>query len=418
MLKGLSRHSFLAVTIGGALEWYEFSIYMFLAPVLAKHYFSALPGMKGVLLIALIFALGFLSRPFGGLIFGHIGDRYGRKIALLISIISITIPTFGIGFLPNSSEVLVAPFLLLLLRLLQGAITGGELPGIICYLTEGIPPKNSRFISSLSFFGSQLGMIVGIIECLLLELMVSPAQFVQWGWRISFLLSGLIGLTGLFLRSRLKETRTFTTLSQHKHVSKRPILQSFLSHKKKIVIGILLTALPLAAEFLLLGLSQIYIQESLHLSPFAALGITGILLLVTAVSMPYFGKLGDRYPNKRILKLCSVGLILISYPLYHAAAHLSPFAAPLAVATCLILSCNFSLIPFALAELFPTSVRYSCIGLSYNLSASIFGGTAPFVALLLIRQTHHVGSPCLILISTGLLSLIGISLLKDKKAIA
>ncbi|MBS0604470.1 MAG: MFS transporter [Verrucomicrobia bacterium] len=415
MLSKLLRSSILAVTIGGALEWYEFSLYIYLSPVIAQHYFSSYPPSTGLILTALIFAIGFISRPIGGLFFGHIGDRYGRKIAMLVSIIMITIPTLGMSLLPESSNMLIMPCLLLFLRLLQGILTGGELPGMVCYLTEGVPPNKERFISSLAFVGPQLGMLVSILECTFLENALTPENFISWGWRISFLVGGLIGLMGCFLRSRLKETHNFILLKQHSRVNRRPVLTSLFYHKKNLLIAVLLVAAPLGTDFLIFGYSNIYLQKALGCTTEASLLIIALLLLFTTLMQPLFGKLGDHFPNKPLLIIATIGLILISYPLYYCISHQMPISIALAVMTAIFISCYYALVPFALSRLFPTSVRYSCIGLSYNTGACLFGGTAPLFAMLLVKGTSDMASPSLIIIASSALSLITLMYLKEAR---
>ena len=141
---------------------------------------------------------------------------------MLTSIIMITIPTFGIGLLPDTTNLLIAPLLLLLMRLLQGVLTGGEIPGMICFLTEGIPISKNHLISSMAFLGTQIGTILAIVECMILEQELSTGQFLKWGWRISFFIGGLIGLTGCLLRSKLKETAPFSLCATTNILAKDP----------------------------------------------------------------------------------------------------------------------------------------------------------------------------------------------------
>jgi len=215
-----------ATTVGSILEWCEFSLYTFLGPTIAKLFFPPTDSnITSTMNILLIFGIGFISRPIGGLFFGYIGDRYGRRIALLSSIIMITFPTFMMGFLPIYAEIgYWAPVLLVALRLLQGFPVGGQFPGTMCYLAESVSPKERGFIGSFAFFGTQLGIMINILECLYIDRYVSTQQFLDWGWRVSFITSGFIGLLGFALGYILKETPLFLSLEKQEHVNKAPIV--------------------------------------------------------------------------------------------------------------------------------------------------------------------------------------------------
>ena len=195
------------------------------------------------------------------------------------------------------------------------------------------------------------------------------------------------------------------------------MITSLLTHKKNILIALLLSASPLACEFLYLGFSSTYLQTILHFSPFLSLLITGVMLLITSIFLPIFGKIADQFPIKHMFLISNITSALITYPLYYCTSHGMLITPLLALLSAISLSCSYAILPFALASFFPTTLRYSCIGLSYNTAACLFGGSAPLFALLLLKQTDNLASPSYIIIATSILSLIGIYLYKEKKSI-
>ena len=175
-----------AVTIGNILEWYEIYLYIFWAPVIGQLFFSADSELANVTKALAIFAIGFLARPIGGVLFGRLGDRVGRKKALVLSITVMTLPTFLMGLLPTYAQIgFYAPLLLVILRLMQSFPAGGELPGAFCFLYESSNYKNRRYMTSWGAVGNQIGIIISMYECYLLEIYLTPEELLNWGWRIS-----------------------------------------------------------------------------------------------------------------------------------------------------------------------------------------------------------------------------------------
>lgn len=408
-----------SVTIGGLLEWYEFFLYPYLAPVISQNFFQNKAGFFDLINAMVIFAIGFISRPLGALFFGHIGDRYGRKLALIFSIIMITLPSFGIGLLPTYLQIgFAASLILLAMRLLQGFLVGGEISGAMCYLVEEAGPKRRRFLSSWSFFGPQWGAVLSISECLLLEKYLSHDDLVNWGWRLSFITGGCIGIIGCFLRFGLKETPFFHALQVHRKVAHAPVYESFRNHKKNMLLGFFISALPLAGAFLVFIFFPLYYQKILGWDFSKSLIISQIILVLSTLSIPLFGKINEKYSNKFILLLCCIGVLIFSYPLFFSFEYLSaPFIIIFSFIVIFLLTCYFAIFPLLIAELFPTPVRYTCIGLSYNLSSSVLGGTIPLIALYLLKITNNAASPSWILICAAVLSLIALLLLKEDKVL-
>lgn len=404
------------VTIGGFLEWYEFFLYAYFAPTFAHSFFPKSSESSAILSVLVIFAVGFLSRPLGAVFFGYVGDRFGRRLAFLSSIILITIPTFVIGLLPPYSEIgLLAPLTLLLMRLFQGMLVGGEVPGSICYLVESAPPERRRFMGSWTFFGSQLGALFAVLESLFLEKHLGHDVLAEWGWRISFFAGGAIGLLAFFLRRALKETEVFQELAKKQKISRSPIAEALHLHKKCLFWGFCVSAIPLAGFFVLFIFSPIYFERILGMTPEKSLLLVAGALFLSTTFLPVFGKIGLKYSSKKLLTWSSYAILLFTYPFYLAATSGALFwtlisGASLVLATTLF----YAVFPQYLAELFPPPVRFSCVGLSYNLSSSMMGGITPYLSFFLINATGIATMPAAVLLVVGFISLWAIGQCKCK----
>ncbi len=412
------RSVILAVTIGNFLEWYEIYLYVYWAPIIAKLFFdntqSELVNLTNAFLL---FALGFLARPLGGLFFGRLGDRIGRKKALVLSIMMMIFPTFITGFLPTYAQIgAFAPIILGIMRVLQSFPAGGELPGASCYLYESSRLPNRRYMCSYASLGYQLGILVCTIECYFLEKYLSPEALISWGWRLSFIVGGLLGFFGLYLRHKLHETPLFKEMVTHEKVVKEPVLQVLSKYKKGIFIGILFCALNSSAFYLLTVNFPIYFGKILGINYADNLLITMLLLVFITVPLPFFGMAGDKFNNKTILVGCTIGVILLLYPLYQAINDASIFFIALYMAIfSLLITCLSALIPFVLPSLFPTHVRFTCVGVSFNVTDAAIGGFTPALTLYLLRWTGSEGSFSWYLLPFALLSAIGFLLAKEIK---
>lgn len=398
----------LAAITANLLTWYEFSLYIQFAPLFARIFFPSGSLAASLISVFFVFALGFISRPLGTLFFSHVGDKLGRKAALIFSIIFITFPTFAIGLLPTYVSVgIAAPILLALMRLFQGFASGGEFPGLMCYFFE-ISPKSSRsFVAGLTFFGTQVGTILSIVEFLILERVLSPEDFAAWGWRLSFILGGAVGLIALHLRYRLEETPGFEMIKTEGKLSKRPILEALQEHRRGLAKAFFLSCLTSAGWFLIFVFSPIYLSQMLGMKASQQLYVNGGLLLLSTFFLPLFGYLGDLTYKKTLFVWSGIVVFVLAIPLYFSAAHNSfVIFFILEILMNLLMTVQFALLPVILCELFPLRVRYSSVGLSYNFSNILFGGITPVVALSLTEKTGDLISPAFILMAAAALSVL------------
>ena len=408
----------LAVTLGNLLEWYEIYLYVYWAPIISKLFFHSGSPVVDLIHTFLIFALGFLARPFGGIILGRFGDLFGRRKSLILSIGLMIIPTFIISLLPTHENVGVfAPIMLCLMRILQSFPAGGELPGAACYLYESAPWQTRHFLCSWTSWGYQLGILLSTIECFLMEKYLSPEQLISWGWRASFLGASFIGLFGLFLRYRLHETPLFKEMHTHERVAKEPIGQVLRKRWKGLVLGVLYCALNSSGFYLLTVNVPTYLAELLGTSYQNNLVITiGLVVLIT-VPLPFFGKLADRYNcNKALLIGATLGTLAILYPLYWSIHHASLIGLGVsALVFALLLTYLSAIVPYVQADLYPTHDRFTCTALSFNVADATIGGFTPMMTLYLFNVTQDPASFVWIIALGALLSLAGFSRLKPRR---
>jgi MHS family proline/betaine transporter-like MFS transporter len=398
----------LTGAIGNVLEWYDFAVFGFVAPFMSKQFFPASDKTSALIQTFGVFAAGYLARPIGGVLFGQIGDRLGRKRALQLSVALMAIPTSLITILPTHEQVgLLAPILLIALRLLQGLSVGGELIGSSTYLVE-VGEVNRRASSgSWSFFGAVLGNLLGSGVAALIHHLLSDAQIDAWGWRVPFLGGLAIGVVGWQMRSGLAETAEFIELQRSGKTERRPAIQSLTETPLRVlqVAGIVL--------FFGAAFYTLFIWMPTYLMNFVKPPINDALLLNTLaitlmlVLMLPAGRLADRIGYKAVIALSILGLALTIYPLFRWIDSGSRAAVILAMGVfAVLLSGSQAAVPVAMAELFPPRLRYSGTAIGYNLALALFGGTAPLVATWLIAKTGDLAAPAWYLTVLAIVSLL------------
>jgi MFS transporter, MHS family, proline/betaine transporter len=397
----------LTVTFGNILEWFEIYSYAYLAPVFAKLFFNFESSLFNLFSAFLVFGSGFLARPFGAILFGRFGDLIGRKKAYVWSITIMTIPTFLMGCLPTYSKVgILAPLLLWLLRLIQSIPAAGEVPGTICFLYENSNPENTKFITSWTGVGNQIGAILGVIETFLMDQFMSKAFLATWGWRISFWIGGLIGLFGIYLRRKLYETPSFIKLKEHHKLDKETILQVINNYKKKIGIGIAYGAINASTFYLIATYIPTYFDKMFGLNIYKNAVISLSILFLTTVLLPVFGIIGEKYNNKHIFIFSTIMIVSLLYPFYiFVNNHNSLGIIITGVLYIIPITFISALLPYLLATLFPTSVRFTGVGLAFNLTDGIIGGFTPAIALFLLQFTKQQGAFCWFILACSLVSL-------------
>jgi MHS family proline/betaine transporter-like MFS transporter len=403
-----------ASLIGNALEWYEFYFYVHFSPIFALLFFPNFSAEGALAATFSVFAFGFLSRPFGTIFFGHIGDRFGRRIALISSIALMAFPTVCIGLLPTYAQIgLTAAFLMAMMRFLQGFSIGGEYTGAICYLIEFAPPHKRGIMGSWASFGAEIGSIVSISEFILLETFSTQQHITGWGWRITFIVGGFIGLAGWYLRKKLKETPAFITLRKEGRITPLPIVETFKNYKIPMLKAMALTAFPLTGWYLVFVFTPVYSAQILERNLIVQMLILLGSLVISTLSLPLFGMLADKGYTRWLWILGSLGGILLAYPLFIPHDSLALEISLRALAA-IFFSIQYALQPMLMCALFPTQVRYTAVGVSYNFYSIFLGGGAPILTLILTRITDNYLVPVFLMVGTALLSACVLLVIKNK----
>ncbi len=299
------------------------------------------------------------------------------------------LPSFAIGLIPSNGIGIMGPIILCILRFFQGLPAGGELPGAMCYLAESAPAERRSYVCSFSFFGPQIGVIISMVECYLFEMYIPHEALISWGWRLSFIIGGVLGLIGFYIRHKLKETPAFTRLEENRKVLHKPIMESIYRYKKDLAFGFFASILAVIGFYMFTIFLGIYFNKVLKISMSENLLIAIGMMTISTITLPLLGKLGDRYQIRQLLKISALGILVFSYPFYLAASSSSILFTTLFELILLVfLNIQFAILPCFIAELFPTSTRYTGIGMSFNLCDSLLGGVTPILALYL---TNHIG---------------------------
>lgn len=409
MLNKKQKRIFFSASIGTILEWYDFSLYAYLAGIFAQIFFRSL-SHSNLLLSYSVFAIGYLARPLGALLFGYVGDTQGRKKALSLSVLLMAIATCGIGLLPDYTQIGInAAFLLLFFRLLQGIAVGGEAFGSACFIVESIVCKNTGFYSALIWASSVIGLLLGSFVVFILFVCFQGPILYQFAWRLPFLFAALSGLIAYYIRARTLETKAFQDLSRHCLIEKFPIKTIFIAHKILIVQLMGLYLLSALITYLVFIFMPVYFTDILGRSRIFAYALNTMVLFLLIFLDIFFGWLSDKVGRKPIMLVGAIGLMCFSYPLYLIIAKASFLLVVIAQIVFTLLAASFQgpLLAFTLDRI-PIAIRYTLGSLSYNLAYSIFGGTAPLVAVYLISKTGQVGIPGLYLSMSAVVAVLAL----------
>ncbi len=375
--------------IGNGLEWYDYALYGQFATIISRIFFPSSDPYLALMGTYSIFAAGFIMRPVGAVLFGYIGDKFGRKTALALSILMMSIPTACIGLLPSYEKIgILAPILLVFIRLLQGISLGGEFSGCIAFIVEHAPDTKRGIAGSSSMISMCLGILLGMIVATITNLSLDEEDFLNWGWRIPFILSLFVGLIGFYIRSHLSESPKYIEAKEKNLLAKAPARKIFKEYMPELVIASGMYLTVTVPFYCLVVFFKDFTINFLKYSTSDAFIINLISIIILTAAMPISAILSDRFGRKKILLGNIVAFIILTYPIF-CLMSADSFALRLTGQAIFALIASFYIapIPAALVELFPTSVRFTGVALSYNISAALFGGTTPIIATWLINST-------------------------------
>lgn len=413
--KATRRKVVTASFIGNFVEWFDYAVYGYLAGTIATAFFPNTDRQAALLATFALFAISFFVRPIGGFIWGHIGDRVGRRTALSWSILIMSLATFCIALIPPYAMIGIgAPILLLLIRVVQGFSASGEYAGASAFLVEYAPPHRRGLYAAVVPASTATGLLLGSLLAALLTGLLSEADMNSWGWRLPFLLAAPMGLIGRYIRTKLEDTPVFQALAKEDEVIHAPAGDLFRKYWKLLILATGAVLLNAVGFYVILSYMPTYLTEEI------GLGATQSYLATTLALVTYIGFIlltgiaSDRFGRRRVLMSASICFIVFTVPAFML-LETKNFGVILLVQILLggMLTLNDGTLPSFLAEMFPTKVRYSGFAVSFNLSNALFGGTAPFMATLLIARTGSDLAPAFYLAAAALVSLIAVALARE-----
>ena len=400
--------------LGGALEFYDFIIFVFFAAVIGDLFFPPdIPDWLRQVQTFAIFAAGYLARPLGGIIMAHFGDSQGRKKMFSLSILLMALPTLAMGLLPTYATLgIAAPILLLLLRILQGAAIGGEVPGAWVFVAEHVPEKRIGFACGTLTAGLTAGILLGSVVATLINTVFGVQGIVEGAWRIPFLLGGVFGFIALYLRRWLQETPVFIELHARKALAAElPLKSVVMNHKKEVAVSMLLTWLLSAGIVVVILMTPTLLQKQFGIATAQALQANSLATVMLLVGCICSGFAADRFGASKTLIVGSLLLAVCSWVFYRTVGEhpemLFPCYALVGLSVGVV-----GAVPFVMVRAFPAEVRFTGIAFSYNVAYAMFGGLTPIFVTLIMAVTPLAPAYYVLALSAiGLL--VGIYLKRD-----
>jgi MHS family proline/betaine transporter-like MFS transporter len=406
-----SRRAVTAAVIGNVLEWYDFAVYGYVAAIIGKNFFPGTDETTELLKAFLTFGLGFVARPIGGIVIGRMGDTRGRKAALMLTIFLMALGTVLIGILPTYATIgVAAPALLLFARLMQGFSTGGEWGGSTAYIVEWAPRDKRGLFGSFQQMSVVAGLLLGSSFAALLNTLLTPEQMADWGWRIPFLVGGILGPIGLYMRRTIDET------PHYEAAKAAPPPTSGESGFALAARAFGFTIVWTVCFYVLLTYMPSWTAKYMNLTPAAALWSNSIGLVALIIGIPIMGHLSDRYGRRPLLLICCAAFIVLPWPLftYLSSGHVPYVVLVLTqIAIAILISLYSGAGPAAIAEIFPTRNRSTWMTTGYALSVAIFGGSAPYLSIEMIKWFGTPIAPVWYLIAAAAVSFAVIWSLKE-----
>jgi MHS family proline/betaine transporter-like MFS transporter len=401
------RRGIVAGVVGNMLEWYDFALFGFFAAQIGAHFFPARNATASLLAAYGTFAAGFLMRPIGGAVFGWIGDRFGRKQALMWSVLAMALPSFCIGLLPSEATIgLAAPVLLLVFRLLQGLAVGGEYMASSVFLVEGAEPGKRGWMGSWSPFGAFAGTLLGSTAGLIVNTILPPSAVMAYGWRIPFIVGLAVGLGGITIR------RHFVERVPHQPPAKSPLAESFRTHWRTMLHLVLLVSGLSVGFYTTFVYSATWLKQVAGVPARTAFEINTVAMALCLGVVLYAGRLSDRVGRRPVLLVVGGLLMVFAYPLMALMVRGQWMGVLVGqVGLALLVGGAAGVLPAAMAELAPWRVRCTVLSVSYNVGVALLGGTTPLVAAWLVARSGFVLAPAVYLAVAGGLSFVGAILL-------
>ena len=412
-----NKRVLLASLMGSSIEWFDYFLYATTAAlVFGKVFFPTSDPVVGLMLSYLTFSLTFFIRPLGGFIFSHIGDRIGRKKTLVITLSLMGGATVAIGLLPGYDQIgILAPILLILLRLIQGLGIGGEWGGALLLAYEYAPKNRKGLFGSVPQMGVTIGMVLATLAMTVMSTSLSDEQFLSWGWRVPFILSAILVFLGLWIRKGIDETPAFKEAKASGNVAKIPLLETLRYHWRAVLVAIGIKFVETAPFYIFSTFIVSYATSTLAFDRITVLNAVTIATLITTLMIPVMGRLSDSIGRKKMFVGGAILMALFTFPYFMLLEQRT--TTTLLIATIIGLGLVWAPITAVLgtlfSEIFSTRVRYTGITLGYQVGAALAGGTAPLVATWLLKSYDGSWVPVAwYIVGTVVISLVAISFAK------
>jgi len=390
------KKAITAAGIGNFVEWFDFVLYAQFAAIIAIHFFPSDNPTSGLLATFAVFALGFLARPIGGVIFGHYGDKHGRKKALSAAVLLMSIATFAIGLTPTFDSIgLMAPILLVVWRVCQGLSAGGEYAGSSSFVIEFAPKGKKALYGSINPIATALGIIGGALVGLIMTQLMDPEIINSWGWRIPFMIAGPLGIVGLYLRNKVEETPEFQAIQNKvKEEKHAPLVEAFKASKMNMLTLFGWASLNGLGFYMLTGYMITFMTNAAEMARPQALSVYIVALILFSFACYFAGKLIDRVGIAKVAIVSAIVMSILIVPSFQllSTGDLTTSIIGLSIFG-IVMGFICTVTPLLMVVLFPAHIRYSASALSYNLAYGLLGGTAPYIATYLIAETGNNLAP-------------------------
>ncbi|WP_178946119.1 MFS transporter [Kocuria sp. TGY1127_2] len=413
------RKSVIAGSIGVLVHWFDWAVYAYLASTIAVIFFPGSDKTAGLLATFGVFAVSFLVRPLGAVIFGRLGDRLGRKRTLSLVILFMALATLVLGALPTYSQIGVwAPILLMATRVVQGLAAGGEFGSAAAFLGEFSPKKHRGFGCSWLEVGSLSGFLLASIVVFALNQTLSSEEVLSWGWRIPFLITVPLGLIGLYLRTKIEDTPEFEKIQNLESLSQAPIKEMFTRNRKEFIQTCGMEIFMNVTFYVVLVYLLTYQEVYLDFDPSRAALLSALASALGLIAVPISGIASDRFGRKPVLMTAAISLTALSVPLFalmNLGAPWAVFASTFGLA--LLLSIILGTHAVTIVELFPTRTRQTGLSIAYAVTAALFAGTAPYALTWVIDTTGSELTPGYFLLAIGVVGIVTVLSLPETRGV-
>jgi len=410
------RKLILTSGVANTFEWYDYALFGHLAPIIGQKFFPETEPSAVLLQVFLVFAIGYLMRPLGGIFFGVIGDKFGRKVALSTAIMCMAIPTAAIGFLPTYESIGVAStILMVVIRMMQGLSMGGALTGSISFIIEHTPKKKRGLFGSISMASICMGILLGSVVLFLVKSIFTPEQFDDWAWRIPFIMGIAVYFAGMYIKKHTSETPLFEDAKARGEILRSPLKTTFKHYWFDLIISIFINM----TGSIIFYMVAIYLVSYLKINRGFPESDISFLINSCYVMMIFItlwaGWLSDKIGRQKIF-IINLIFIIIASPFLLTTISVGGFT--MVAISMLILAIMAAVYigpePALQAEFYPTAVRNTALSVSYNTATSLFGGTTPYIIESLIQNTGNITSSVYYIITAAILGLVALYFYEDR----